>query len=194
MYFAARARSLAAPLIASVAPKPGDQLTICGYGQGMYRSATGHCTQYYAPRLDFPRHMVELDVEARQGDSGGPIFNRHGELAGVLFGAGQGTTLGSFGGRVDSFLASLAPDIGQPENCQPEGQLATNLSPPCDRGTLCCQDGSCAPPQNIQPPVQTARLEQTPSSAATAESDQWQASQHPPEDLAAMVDYYAAPR
>ncbi|NOY41146.1 MAG: trypsin-like peptidase domain-containing protein [Planctomycetes bacterium] len=99
--------------IAQTAPQPGDQLTICGYGQGMYRAATGRCTQYYAPRLDFPRHMVELDVEARQGDSGGPIFNRDGELAGVLFGAGQGTTLGSFGGRVESFLATLAPDIGQ---------------------------------------------------------------------------------
>jgi hypothetical protein len=57
--------------------------------------------------------MVELDVEARQGDSGGPIFNQRGELAGVLFGAGQGTTLGSFGPRVSTFLATLAPDIGQ---------------------------------------------------------------------------------
>jgi hypothetical protein len=57
--------------------------------------------------------MVELDVEARQGDSGGPIFNHRGELAGVLFGAGQGTTLGSFAPRVACFLATLAPDIGQ---------------------------------------------------------------------------------
>jgi hypothetical protein len=56
--------------------------------------------------------MVELDVEARQGDSGGPIFNQQGELAGVLFGAGEGTTIGSFAPRVESFLASLAPDIG----------------------------------------------------------------------------------
>jgi len=101
-------------LIAAVAPQPGDQLTICGYGSGQYRAATGRCTQYYAPKLDLPQHMVELDVEARQGDSGGPIFNDRGELAGVLFGAGQGTTLGSFGGRVGSFLAPLAPDIGKP--------------------------------------------------------------------------------
>jgi hypothetical protein len=99
--------------LAANAPRPGDQLTICGYGQGSYRAATGCCTQYYAPREDFPQHMVELDVEARQGDSGGPIFNQHGQLAGVLFGAGQGTTLGSFGGRVQSFLATLAPDIGR---------------------------------------------------------------------------------
>jgi hypothetical protein len=98
--------------IATSAPRPDDVLTICGYGQGEYREATGRCTQYLAPRIDFPREMVELNVEARQGDSGGPIFNERYELAGVLFGASRGTTLGSFGGRVEQFLASLAPDIG----------------------------------------------------------------------------------
>lgn len=107
--------------IADAAPQPGDQLTICGYGPGIYRSATGRCTQYYSPKEHLPQQMVELNVEARQGDSGGPIFNSRGELAGVLFGAGQGTTLGSFGGRVDEFLASLAPDIGR----QTEATLAS---------------------------------------------------------------------
>jgi hypothetical protein len=119
--------------IARDAPQPGDQLTICGYGSGQYRAATGRCTQYYAPALDLPQHMVELDVEARQGDSGGPIFNAQGELAGVLFGAGGGTTLGSFGGRVGSFLATLAPDIGhaadraiaQAETAAPRGQAVS---------------------------------------------------------------------
>jgi serine protease Do len=99
--------------IAASAPQPGDQLTICGYGSGRYRAISGRCTQYYAPKMNLPQHMVELDVEARQGDSGGPIFNEHGELAGVLFGAGSGTTLGSFGGRVGWFLGTLAPDIGR---------------------------------------------------------------------------------
>ena len=99
--------------IAAQPPRPGDLLTIHGYGQGQYRIATGRCTAYYAPRVRWPTEMVELDVEARQGDSGGPIFNDRGQLAGVLFGAGQGTTLGSFSPRVTNFLATLAPDIGQ---------------------------------------------------------------------------------
>jgi hypothetical protein len=99
--------------VSAIPPKPGDLLTIHGYGQGQYRIATGHCTQFFAPKENFPCEMVELDVEARQGDSGGPIFNDRGEIAGVLFGAGEGTTIGSFAPRVQSFLASLAPDIGQ---------------------------------------------------------------------------------
>ena len=99
--------------ISAIPPKPGDLLTIHGYGQGQYRIATGHCTQFFAPKENFPCEMVELDVEARQGDSGGPIFNDRGEIAGVLFGAGEGTTIGSFAPRVQSFFTSLAPDIGQ---------------------------------------------------------------------------------
>jgi S1-C subfamily serine protease len=99
--------------LAAQPARAGDLLTIHGYGQGQYRIATGRCTAYYAPRLSFPQEMLELDVEARQGDSGGPIFNQRGELAGVLFGAGQGTTLGSFAPRVSNFLATLAPDIGE---------------------------------------------------------------------------------
>jgi hypothetical protein len=99
--------------IATQPPRPGDLLTIHGYGRGKYRVATGHCTTYYAPQINYPHEMVELDVEARQGDSGGPIFNQQGELAGVLFGAGQGTTLGSFSPRVRYFLASVAPDLEQ---------------------------------------------------------------------------------
>lgn len=97
--------------IAAQPPHQGDLLTIHGYGRGQYRIATGHCTNYLSPRIDFPHEMVELDVEARQGDSGGPIFNQSGELAGVLFGAGQGTTLGSFAPRVRYFLASAVPDF-----------------------------------------------------------------------------------
>jgi len=99
--------------LATQPPRPGDLLTIHGYGSGQYRIATGRCTAYYAPHLNSPHEMVELDVEARQGDSGGPIFNQRGELAGVLFGAGEGTTIGSYAPRVSNFLATLAPDIGQ---------------------------------------------------------------------------------
>lgn len=98
--------------LAVVPPRPGDRLTICGYGQGEYLQQTGRCTDYYSPEVGEPQEIVELNVQARQGDSGGPIFNDRGELAGVLFGAARGTTLGSFGGRVQTFLATLAPDIG----------------------------------------------------------------------------------
>ena len=95
--------------LAGAAPRPGEMLTIAGYGSGNYRAASGRCTQYVAPGTTFPFEMVEVAVAARQGDSGGPIFNSRGELAGVLFGEGQGRTAGSYCGRVRWFIASVLP-------------------------------------------------------------------------------------
>lgn len=138
--------------LATSPPRPGDWLTICGYGSGQYRAITGRCTQFYAPRLELPQELVELDVQARQGDSGGPIFNQRGELAGVLFGAGQGTTLGSFEGRVKTFLASLAPDIGVADDAP---QVALNPAaaacPTCPnhRSDATCQGGICRPRSDL---------------------------------------------
>jgi hypothetical protein len=47
-------------------------------------------------------------VPARNGDSGGPIFNDRGEIAGVLFGSDSSSTMGSYCGRLRQFLAPLA--------------------------------------------------------------------------------------
>jgi hypothetical protein len=98
-------------VLASVPPRQGDTLTIVGYGAGSYREASGRCTNYFSPGGDLPREIVELSVAAREGDSGGPIFNSRGELAGVLFGADPSSTVGSYCGRVRVFLASADGDF-----------------------------------------------------------------------------------
>lgn len=97
--------------LADRAPQPGDRLTIAGYGPGPYRAATGECTQYVAPGANFPYEMVEVAASARQGDSGGPIFNDRGQLAGVLFGEGHGRTSGSYCGRVHQFLMLASAEM-----------------------------------------------------------------------------------
>jgi hypothetical protein len=111
--------------IADRPPQPGEMLTIAGYGSGQYREATGPCTQYVAPGLKFPYEMVELAASARQGDSGGPIFNSRGELAGVLFGEGNGRTSGSYCGRVRWFLTSIVPPATSPQAPSPQTPAAT---------------------------------------------------------------------
>lgn len=97
--------------LATNAPKRGEPLTIAGYGSGNYRAITGRCTQYVSPGQQLPFEMVEVSVAARQGDSGGPILNQRGELAGVLFGASSRTTTGSYVGRVRWFMDSVAVPI-----------------------------------------------------------------------------------
>lgn len=112
--------------IAAAAPRIGDWLCIAGYGSGDYRAAAGRCTQYVSPATNLPYEMVELGAEARQGDSGGPIFNERLELAGVLFGAANGTTSGSYCGRVMNFLQGVMP-AGAPAVVPPVANLATQL-------------------------------------------------------------------
>jgi hypothetical protein len=98
-------------LVSTVAPRPGEMLTIAGYGKGDYKMQSGPCTEYLSPAPGQPAEIVELAAAARHGDSGGPIFNNRGELAGVLFGEGGGHTDGSYGGRVQQFLQLTSLDL-----------------------------------------------------------------------------------
>jgi len=103
--------------LAGTAPRRGDALTIAGYGSGSYRAVAGRCVTYVAPAAigrTLPAEMIELAASARNGDSGGPILNQRGELAGVLFGSGFGRTMGSYSGRVRWFLGSVLDDFEQP--------------------------------------------------------------------------------
>jgi hypothetical protein len=74
----------------------------------------------------------------------------------VLFGAGRGTTLGSFGGRVESFLATLAPDIGKAAD-----DALVSCPHPARGKQAVCRDGVCypadsLPPENEESPVTEA--------------------------------------
>ncbi|HEY2411425.1 MAG TPA: serine protease [Pirellulaceae bacterium] len=146
--------------VTAVAPQPGESLTIGGYGSGDWRMASGRCTQYLAPGVDFPHEMVELATEARQGDSGGPILNQRGELAGVLFGSGPGYTSGSYGGRVLQFLGTVVPGGAPGSDGVSSNSLAASGSPnPSTAGS-----GFHSPPPPISPalPQATALRESPP--------------------------------
>lgn len=93
--------------IAATPPAIGDTLTIGGFGRGVYREESGACTEYLSPGNGYAKEFVELKATARQGDSGGPIFNDRRELAGVLFGQNEGRTIGSCSTRVRTFLATV---------------------------------------------------------------------------------------
>ncbi len=96
--------------IARALPKLGEPLWIAGYGPGEFRSAGGRCVRYLAPEIPSDgsaplSEIIEVSVSARQGDSGGPILNANGELAGVLFGSDMvRNTAGSGCERVMRFL------------------------------------------------------------------------------------------
>lgn len=136
--------------LAGAAAQPGEPLAIAGYGSGDYRMAVGKMTQYLSPGERFPYEMMEVSVEARQGDSGGPIFNQRGELAGVLFGAGQGYTSGSYCGRVSSFLIGVLPANRLEGGAAPAADPATNSNPTASGGGWAARTNSGA---NLTPPA-----------------------------------------
>lgn len=140
------------------APQIGEPLAIAGYGSGQWRMAMGRCTQYVSPGSQFPPDMIEVSVEARQGDSGGPIFNQQGEIAGVLFGAGRGATSGSHAPRVQMFLASVYPILRE----APSDQIASN------QGVASANTSSAAKP----PVVAGADWSQPQGGAASRETMQ----------------------
>ncbi|NUQ63399.1 MAG: trypsin-like peptidase domain-containing protein [Pirellulales bacterium] len=142
--------------IAAQPPRPGEPLTIAGYGSGRYRAASGWCTQYVSPGRGQPFEMVELSVAARQGDSGGPIFNGRGELAGVLFGSGFGSTAGSYCGRVQRFVASVQGDF---QRLQPNPYMLAGRAPQASQ-----------PAQPAEPEPESAAWQPPPAYFAVTQS------------------------
>ena len=131
-------RPQAQPLpLATDPPRPGEVLSIAGYGpEGVYRVVGGRCVKYHTPGGNLPYEIVEVDVEARRGDSGGPIYNNRGEIAGILFGAAGnmwsgGYTMGSYCGRVRMFLAAAYVDFQRlPGNTTMVAQAPAPKPPP----------------------------------------------------------------
>ncbi|MEM7316203.1 MAG: serine protease [Planctomycetota bacterium] len=107
-------------------PEPGEPLIIAGYGQGPFKAVLGNCTDYVSPSPDAPLEMIEVTAPARQGDSGGPIITQAGELAGVLFGSGNGRTTGSHVGRLKQFLDSA---FNEQQQVAPNPNAMANVVP-----------------------------------------------------------------
>lgn len=92
-------------VISAQAPRLRDRITIAGYGPaGVYRELTGEVVEFGSPTQTKPAQFMDITGTARQGDSGGPMFNSRGELAGILFGQARGRTVGSCSTRLALFL------------------------------------------------------------------------------------------
>ncbi len=91
-------------------PQRGDPLVSCGYGSdGRLWCNRGQALGYVTTLGSRGRETLELSGAARFGDSGGPVFNREGEMVAVLFGTNGQVVDATFCGRVRRFLAELSP-------------------------------------------------------------------------------------
>lgn len=129
--------------LAAMPPVIGEPLTIAGYGRGAYRAQSGPCTDYLSPGTGYTKEFVELAAAARQGDSGGPILNADGHLAGILFGQSEGRTIGSCSTRLKTFLAS----VGSRGIAPAQGTVATVSHRPAAPSSRASPDALAALPE-----------------------------------------------
>ena len=75
------------------------------WGSGSASGASSPASALSATPDDaFYYETLAVDKGVREGDSGGPIFNRYGELAGVLWGSNGESTMGTYCIRAQFFL------------------------------------------------------------------------------------------
>jgi len=92
--------------IAPEAPKVGDKLAFAGFGSPSqdYRAMGGKLLRYTAGARGAANQFY-MTGGARQGDSGGPIFNLEGQFVGVLWGTDGAGTIGTYNGQIETFAA-----------------------------------------------------------------------------------------
>lgn len=142
-------------------PRPGDLLRSCGYGPcGQYGCNQGQALGYVKTALAETYETLELSGSAREGDSGGPVFNDRGELAAVLWGTDGRTVGATYCGRVRKFLTALLARLRSlvrppvQEESPPLAPLLPVRPPPRDDAA-----DSHRPPSNDQEPSLGRRLE-----------------------------------
>lgn len=93
-------------------PRAGDELWVGGYGfdPGLndFQMKLGKVHKYTYFMLDtgkdLPAETISIEAGVREGDSGGPVLNRYGELSGILWGTNGQETMCTFCLRIQAFL------------------------------------------------------------------------------------------
>ncbi len=123
----------------------GNRLESCGYGpDGRLACNHGLFLQYVQPAGSAALDWMEWSGHAREGDSGGPVFNSQGHVVGILWGTDGTKVVGVQAGRLHLVLQTAA-----------QTQLPTRpLSQPTAEAAPCpCGPGqACALPARSEPP------------------------------------------
>jgi hypothetical protein len=140
---------IADPGIAQVAvaaefPRPGEPLRAGGVGpDGRWRSVRGTLAGYRTTAGGTAHETLEMSGGARDGDSGGPVFNGRGELAGVIWGTDSRTIEATYCGRVKTFFVETLRRARQAPPPGPARRLLPGLCKPREPAPL--DQGPAAP-------------------------------------------------
>jgi hypothetical protein len=139
----------------------GERVVSCGFGPGSGRDAkegrlgefaanAGAVLRYGTIRGGDASDLIVVSGSARQGDSGGPIFDGRGRVAGILSATDGSEVVGTQVGRIGKLLASMASEAG-PATIAREKIEAPPVVPPAAAAT--------EPPKTFGQTVQGAGLQ-----------------------------------
>jgi len=154
--------------------QPGDEVTLCGYGEnGRLVCRSGPVITYGRPKGADKNATMFARAFVRQGDSGGPTLDQAGRLVGVTWGGDDRTHTASatYAGQVREFLET---GTWQP------WRRNQNRTPGCN-GNNSCPGGVCPLPNQAEPDlvpvdrpaatIDTAGLEKSADKIAAAIAD-----------------------
>jgi hypothetical protein len=117
--------------VAEEFPRPGEPLQAGGLGpDGRWRAVRGTLAGYRSTSGGTSNETLEMSGAARDGDSGGPVFNGRGELAGVLWGTDKRVIEATYCGRVRQFFIETLRRAGQPPPPGPVRRVIPGLCKP----------------------------------------------------------------
>ncbi len=92
-------------------PAIGDTVLSTGFGPRSYRAVSGPVIQFVDPG-DGRASWYEARLTTRQGDSGGPVFNRAGRVCGLVAGGAGGLSNGPIASVLRRVLSLAKPRRG----------------------------------------------------------------------------------
>lgn len=86
----------------------------CGFGErGQFAANSGKVLGYASPGKDGNADLIRISGAARQGDSGGPIFDGAGRVVGILAATDGSQVVGAPTGRAHEMLVTAYPTASE---------------------------------------------------------------------------------
>jgi hypothetical protein len=119
-------------------PTRDEVLTVAGYGPhpSKWRESSGRIVGRARPSREHAMDHIIISTPARQGDSGGPVFNAQGHVAGILWGSEGSRTYATHSGRIQAWLRDESSELATKDR-----GFVTDSPKKLDRSA--CPDGRC---------------------------------------------------
>ncbi len=147
--------------IAASWPRQGETVWRAGFGPNeTLQELAGVVKGYVKTERYSTYETLKIDGPARQGDSGGPVYNASGEIVGVLWGTDGSDAYATYCGRVLKTLCDYSPTFA-PSAVQADVPSQPSLAPDValtDDSPTTCEPESAPLDAVAQPPAPPSKF------------------------------------